>query len=209
MRFTFMFPSLCGMFIWLLSCCNHSNSNPTNTYQSGGNGKGEEERYVYQIDTPYCDDNGCKGRYAGVEFVDEEYRIKLNLTGTDIAHNYSNLISKYVGNHLKKMFLEKKYVKVDFSRIHMSTKGMGNGKDYVEYRVHIPFKRVSSPEQAMTGFDHCGGWGHAPEIQERVAKLKNSPSGIVKNKRLWISPLCKTPEGLEEYWIQWQHSAYQ
>lgn len=209
MRFIFIF-FISSMSLVMLFGCNHQGSGyRTEQYKSSGNGKGDAERFVFQIDTPYCDDNGCKGRYAGVEFVDEEYRIKLNLTGTDIAHNYSNLISKYVGNHLKKMFLDKKYVKVDFSRIQMSTKGMKDGNDYVEYRIKIPFKRVNSPEEAMTGFDHCGGWGHAPDIKERINKLKNSPSGIVKNRRLWISPLCKTPEGLEEYWIQWQHSAYQ
>ena len=64
-------------------------------------------------------------------------------------------------------------------------------------------------EQAMTGFDHCGGWGHTPEIKKRKFDLLNSTNKIVKNKRLWVSRLFKTREGLEEYFIQWQHADYQ
>jgi hypothetical protein len=60
----------------------------------------------------------------------------------------------------------------------------------------------------MTSFDHSGGWGHAPELAKRKAQLLNSPSRIVKNNKLWISPLLSTPEGLQEYWIQWQHRDY-
>jgi hypothetical protein len=199
------------LFLGGLTACNGGKGSPNSSeeYNKRNNDQGEGERYVFQIDTPYCDDNGCRGRYAGVEFVDEEYQIKLNLTGTDIAHNYSNVISKYVGNQLKKLFKEKKYARVDFSRIKMTTKGMGDGDDYVVYRVVIPFKRVDRPELATTGFDHCGGWGHPPDIRERVQALTDSPKKIVKNNKLWISPLFKTREGLEEYWIQWQHTSYQ
>ncbi|MEY4603683.1 MAG: hypothetical protein RIT43_975, partial [Bacteroidota bacterium] len=71
------------------------------------------ERYKYYIDTPVCTDEAVSGCYKGVEFVDQEYAEKLHLTGTDIAHNYSNLISRYVGNHLKKLYREGKYSKVD------------------------------------------------------------------------------------------------
>ena len=31
---------------------------------------------------------------------------------------------------------------------------------------------------------------------------------MIKNNKLWISPLYTTPEGLQEYWIQWQHRDY-
>ncbi len=203
-------PILVFLIAVLAACFGNNGSSPsTEEYNKRNKEQSEGERFVFQIDTPYCDDNGCRGRYVGVEFVDEEYQFKLNLTGTDIAHNYSNIISKYVGNQLKKLFLEKKYARVDFTRIKMTTKGMGDGDDYVEYRVVIPFKRVDRPELATTGFDHCGGWGHPPAISERVEALTNSPKKIVKYNKLWISPLFKTPEGLEEYWIQWQHTSFQ
>lgn len=164
------------------------------------------ERYRYFIDTPVCTDEGVSGVYKGVEFVDWEYARKLNLTGRDIAHNYSNFICKYVGDHLKELYRQGKYSKVDLRHIRMSTLGMGDGDRYVEYRIYIPLIRVSK-RKAMTGFDHSGGWGHAPDLKKRKKDLLNGK--IVKHKKLLISPLCKTPEGLEEYWIQWQHTALQ
>ena len=166
------------------------------------------KKYDYSIQTPICTEKGCSGKYSGPEFVDEETARELNLTGTDIAHNYSNLMAKYVGEQLKLLFKQGKYVKVDFANIRMSTKGMNDGDEYVEYELNIPFVEVQTKHEAMTSFDHCGGWGHPPELAERKAQLLNSPSRIVKNNKLWISPLLKTPEGLEEYWIQWQHRDY-
>jgi hypothetical protein len=59
----------------------------------------------------------------------------------------------------------------------------------------------------MTGFDHSGGWGHTPDLNQRKNDLLKGK--IVNNNKLYISPLCKTPEGLEEYWIQWQHTDLQ
>jgi hypothetical protein len=164
------------------------------------------ERYKYYIDTPVCTDEAVSGCYKGVEFVDQEYAEKLHLTGTDIAHNYSNLISRYVGDHLKKLYREGKYSKVDLKHIQMTTKGMGDGDRYVEYCIRIPFVKTSK-KKAMTGFDHSGGWGHTPDLRQRKKDLLKG--SIVKRKKLFISPLHKTPEGLEEYWIQWQHSALQ
>ena len=165
------------------------------------------ERYNYFIDTPVCNENCCTGVYKGVEFVDEEYMLKLNLTGTDIAHNYSNVMCKYVGNKLKELYNQGLYSKVDLRHIRMTTKGMGDGDGYVEYRVVIPFVRVKTKSQAMTAFDHSGGWGHKPDIEERKRQLLKGR--IVKGKRLYISPLKKTSEGLQEYWIQWRHPKYQ
>jgi hypothetical protein len=164
------------------------------------------ERYHYQIDTPICTENGCYGKYTGVEFVDVEYMNKLGLTGTDIAHNYSNLMCKYVGKKLKELYNEKKYSKVDLRRIKMTTRGMGDGDDFVVYSVTIPFVRVKTARQAMTAFDHSGGWGHTPDLAERKRTLLKGR--IVKNRKLYISPLKKTPEGLQEYWIQWRHTKY-
>lgn len=166
------------------------------------------ERYKYQIDTPICNENGCTGKYIGVEFVNEEYKQKLGLTGTDIAHNYSNLMCKYVGRKLKELYREGKFSKVVLNKIRISTKGMGDGKGHVEYIVSIPFKRVEKRSQAMTGFDHSGGWGHPPELAKRKYQLLHSKKRIVKNRKLYVSRLTQTPEGLKEYWIQWKHADY-
>jgi hypothetical protein len=162
----------------------------------------------FHIDTPICDEKGCEGSYSGPEFVMEKYVEQLHLTGTDFAHNFSNLMSKYVGEELKSLFNKGVYVQVDFSKIEMITQGMRDGDDSVYYYLKIPFKKVKNKSQAMTGFDHSGGWGHAPAINARKTKLINANPAIVKYKKLYISPLMKTPEGLQEYWIQWKHAAY-
>jgi hypothetical protein len=170
---------------------------------------GKVPGYEFQIDTPVCADDYCQGRYKGVEFVSQSIANKLGLTGTDIAHNYSNKIADFVGNKLKEMYRKGKYIKVDLKRIEMTTKGMDDGDAYVEYRVKIPFMRVKNAKDAMTGFDHSGGWGHSPDLRKRKEELLNGSRKIVKNNKLFISPLYKTPEGLEEYWIQWRHTDYQ
>ncbi len=164
--------------------------------------------FVCIIDTPYCDTTGCRGSYFGPEFIGEEYIERLNLNGTDIAHQYSNKMCEYVGKQLKKLYLEGKYSKVDFAKIVMKTEGMGEGDNFVKVTIAIPFKRVPK-EQATTAFDHSGGWGHTPEIKKRKYDLLHSQNKIVKNYRLQVSRLMKTPEGLQEYWIQWQHTDFQ
>ncbi len=163
--------------------------------------------FVCVIDTPICSDSACYGTYKGIEFIDEKYIERYKLNGTDVAHQYSNKISEYVGRKLKQLYRDSLYSKVNFKGIKMQTKGMGDGDDYVEYYVYIPFVRVPK-HLAMTAFDHCGGWGHKPEIKKRIFTLTHHPSKIVKNRRLWVSKLMKTKEGLEEYWIQWQHKDY-
>lgn len=161
--------------------------------------------FVCVIDTPTCTDSACYGMYRGVEFVSERYIDRLKLNGTDVAHQYSNKMCEYVGKKLKQLYQDSLYSKVDMTKIRVSTQGMNSGEGYVEYKVYIPFKRVPK-SQAMTAFDHCGGWGHKPELEKRKHDLIFSPSRIVKNRRLWISKLYRTKEGLQEYWIQWQHS---
>ena len=197
----------------LLACSGGNSKSRINNFQSHSSEIRQGKRskapvFNYQIDTPICTDNGCTGKYAGVEFVNEEHQFKLGLTGTDIAHNYSNLMCKYVGKKLKQLYREGKYSKVDFRNITMTTKGMDDGDDYVEYNLSIPFKRVENASQAMTGFDHSGGWGHPPEIEKRKYQLLHTKRRIVKNQRLYVSALKSTPEGLQEYWIQWKHADY-
>ncbi len=169
---------------------------------------GDSISFVCIIDTPLCTDAGCIGTYKGVEFIHPDFIEKFGLNGTDVAHQYSNKMCAYVGQKLKDLYQAGLYSKVDFSKIKMQTIGMSKGRNYVEYRLEIPFKRVPK-EQATTAFDHCGGWGHKPEIKKRKFDLLNGSNKIVKNRILWVSKLFKTKEGLEEYWIQWQHTDYQ
>ncbi len=170
---------------------------------------GKVPGYEFQIDTPICTDTYCQGRYKGVEFISQSIANQIGLTGTDIAHNYSNRMADCVGKKLKEMYRKGNFIKVDLKHIEMTTKGMDDGDPYVEYYLKIPFTKVKSAKEAMTGFDHSGGWGHPPDLNKRKDELLNGSRAIVKNNKLYISPLYKTPEGLEEYWIQWHHVEYQ
>lgn len=208
MKLRFVFSLFTLTFCLIQSGCNQSSADKGGfTFRDPEDTTSRVlERYRYFIDTPICTDGGVSGVYKGVEFVDWEYAQKLNLTGTDIAHNYSNVMCRYVGDHLKKLYRQGKYSRVDLKNIRMSTPGMADGDHYVEYRIFIPIIAVSK-RNAMTGFDHSGGWGHKPDLRKRKKDLLNGK--IVKRKKLHISPLYKTPEGLEEYWIQWQHTELQ
>ena len=151
---------------------------------------------------PICDGSGCSGTYTGPEF---------NNSG-DIAHQYSNTITKSIGVKLKELYKSGTYVKVDFSSIKLSTKGMGSGN--VIYTVNIPFTSVSNKCDAMTGFAHVGGWNHSPALSARKQEILGYiPSGknenVVLGNQLDISQLTSTKEGLQEYWIQWKHKDYQ
>jgi len=141
-----------------------------------------------------CTDDLCYGTYRGPEFIN----------GSDIAHQFSNTMSVVVGDKLKELFDKKKYSKVDFFKIHMTTKGMGTGN--VNYELKIPFVRVLSRCESYTSFDHVGGWNHAPELEKRKAQLAKA---LLDNDQLDISPLLRTTEGLQEYWIQWRHKEKQ
>ena len=153
-------------------------------------------------ETPLCDSSGCKGRYTGPEF---------NNLG-DIAHQYSNVITKAVAAKLKELYTQGSFSKVDFDNIKLSTKGMGSGN--VVYTVDIPFERVSNKCDAMTGFAHVGGWNHTPALDARKSELisyipQGKTQNVILGNKLDISKLTKTPEGLQEYWIQWKHRDYQ
>lgn len=153
-------------------------------------------------ETPICNENGCSGKYTGPEF---------NSQG-DIAHQYSNVITKAVTAKLKSLYTQGKFSKVDFENITMTTQGMGTGN--VVYTVDIPFVSVSDKCDAMTGFAHVGGWGHEPALSARKSELLGYvPNGknqnVILGDKLYVSKLKKTPEGLEEYWIQWKHRDFQ
>jgi hypothetical protein len=141
-----------------------------------------------------CTDNGCDGIYIGPEFI----------YTSDIAHQFSNKMSARVGDKLKELYKSAKYSKVDFSKIQISTEGMGSGN--VTYKLNIPFVSVSEKCQAYTSFDHVGGWNHEPALSARKAQLK---SALMEGETLDISYLLSTKEGLQEYWIQWKNKDLQ
>lgn len=141
-----------------------------------------------------CTDSSCFGAYTGPEFV----------KGSDVAHQFSNTMSAKVGAQLKLMYKEKKFSKVNFSKIEMTTKGMGTGT--VTYFLKVPFKRVQQACDAYTSFDHCGGWNHSPAIEARKRQLQKA---LLLEDSLDVSPLLITKEGLQEYWIQWRNKLVQ
>lgn len=145
-------------------------------------------------DTISCSGKGCHGVYDGPEFID----------GSDIAHQFSNTMSGKVGDKLKELYALGRYSKVDFSRIKMTTKGMGSG--HVVYELSIPFMIVEQKCDAYTSFDHVGGWNHKPALARRKEELKGV---LMPDQILHVSDLKVTPEGLQEYWIQWKNKVTQ
>ena len=86
----------------------------------------------------------------------------------------------------------------------MSTKGMGSGK--VVFSLIIPFENVENQCDAYTSFDHVGGWDHKPALNSRKNQLQKA---LLPGHTLNISKLTTTPEGLQEYWIQWKNKDLQ
>jgi hypothetical protein len=171
----------------LFSCSSHKKNEVKNT-------KIKPEKNLVLV----CNDSFCSVNYSGPEFTIHKGEI------IDTAHRMSNLISGEVGKKLKSLFDKKKYAKVDLKKIRMTSIDMNN-LGSVKLEIFIPFKRVKNPCEARTGFDHSGGWDHDPEIEERKKDL----SGIALCEELEISPLIKTPENFQEYWIQWKHKDFQ
>jgi len=141
-----------------------------------------------------CNENKCTGNYIGLEFVN----------GSDVAHQFSNKMSEVVGDQLKALYRQGKFSKVDFETIHMSTEGMGTGS--VIYTLTIPFIPVNERCEAYTSFDHVGGWNHSPNLSKRKQELSGA---LIEGHQLSISNLKTTPEGLQEYWIQWKNKVVQ
>ena len=81
---------------------------------------------------------------------------------------------------------------------------MGSGK--VVYKLIIPFISVTEKCEAFTSFDHVGGWNHSPALTARKAQLEKI---LLPGEKLNISHLKTTPEGLQEYWIQWKNKKLQ
>lgn len=171
----------------LFSCSSHKKNEVKNT-------KIKPEKNLVLV----CNDSFCKVNYSGPEFTIHKGEI------IDTAHRMSNLISGKVGKKLKSLFDKKKYARVDLKKIRMTSIDMDN-LGSVKLEIFIPFKRVKNPCEARTGFDHSGGWDHDPEIEERKKQLL----GIALCEQLEISPLIKTPENFQEYWIQWKHKDFQ
>jgi len=141
-----------------------------------------------------CTDNSCHGVYFGPEFID----------GADIAHQFSNKMAAKVGDKLKELYDKDEFSSVDFFNISMSTDGMGSGT--VVYELKIPFIRVNQKCDAYTSFDHVGGWNHTPDLAKRKEELKDV---LLAGEVLAISSLKTTPEGLQEFWIQWKNKTKQ
>ncbi len=141
-----------------------------------------------------CSASECTGFYEGPEFIN----------GSDVAHQLSNKISEVVGDKLKELYKSEIYSKVDFSSIIMTTKGMDSGS--VEFRIVVPFLIVKERCEAYTSFDHVGGWNHSPALESRKKQLCKL---LLPGENLAISDLVTTPEGLQEYWIQWKNKTTQ
>lgn len=160
--------------------------------------KNQNPQQTLEMDKPangiHCDESGCEGAYRGPEFVE----------GKDVAHQFSNSMSAAVGDKLKELYRSGKYKRVDFAAIEMSTEGMGSGT--VRYELKIPFSSVADPCEAFTSFDHVGGWNHRPALNRRKKELQNV---TMPGDSLFISDLKTTPEGLQEYWIQWKNKETQ
>jgi len=167
----------------LLASCNTDADN-----------KEEIDLFFKEHATISCDDGGCYGFYEGPE-------TEFNM---DIAHQFSNIMAAYTGRELKERYRQRDYSRVDFSKIEMTTKGMNTG--HVEFLLKIPFERVANKCDAFTSFDHVGGWGHSPALNQRKKELKKA---LLPGDNLHISKLKSTPEGLKEYWIQWRHRDFQ
>ncbi|XOV67375.1 MAG: hypothetical protein ACFHU9_17300 [Fluviicola sp.] len=159
-----------------------------------GSKEAQANDFVIKNSQITCDDGGCYGEYFGPEERD----------GIDVAHRFSNLMCERVGMKLKELYKNGKYNRVRLDEIKMSTTGMGTGQ--VRYRLEIPFWPLTQKCLSCTAFDHVGGWGHKPALSKRLSELEGE---LLFDDYLDVSQLYTTPEGLQEYWIQWRHKEVQ
>lgn len=171
-------------------------------------------------EAPICSSSGCSGKYTGPQFVR-----KSDGGCDDIAHQYSNVITKAVAAKLKELYDSGTYSKVNLAGITMTTSSVVYGCNFNQttYTVNIPFVQVQNKCDARTGFAHVGGWGwETDQLNTRLVQLyddsKVDPND--PNNKIRTNPVVgtindmeyekkTTPEGLVEYWIQWKHSSRQ
>lgn len=139
--------------------------------------------------------------YEGPEFLNDR----------DTAHLLSNLVANELGNHLKKEFSKKNYLKVDFKNTKIQTKGNPQfrypSEEIVKYTIEMPLLKVKNACDAFTGIEHRGTWARndiETGFPEWIQKLKSQIAvGEIE------SQLYSTPEGFKEYWVQFKHKNYQ
>lgn len=139
--------------------------------------------------------------YEGPEFLNDR----------DTAHLLSNLVANELGNHLKKEYSKKNYLKVDFKNTKIQTKGnpqfRNPSEEIVKYTIEMPLIKVKNACDAFTGIEHRGTWARndiETGFPEWIQKLKSQIAvGEIE------SQLYSTPEGFKEYWVQFKHKNYQ
>ena len=163
---------------------------------------------------PTCTDVGCKGTYDGPQFIKIGKKSNGDDVWNDIAHDYSNTMSNYVGIKLKELYNRGIYVKVDLKNIVMTAVSVKNDEssDPTKVTINIPFIRVKNKCDAYTSFDHAGGWGHLYiNLNNRKTQLS---SLLLPGETLDVSDLNQTNKtdpttSLNEYWIQWKNKTTQ
>lgn len=149
------------------------------------------------IKTTSISNKGFYGKYVGVEF---------NENG-DVAHQFSNKVTRIIGKFLKESYSRGEYLKIDFKNTKITTKGL-NLKGNVEFVIYMPFIKVKK-HNSFTGLIHCGTWVNQKSvildgrIKVQLHKLKRLSVGSTDQGYF------KTPEGYKEYWVQFKHKKYQ
>ena len=149
------------------------------------------------INTTSISSKGFYGKYMGVEF---------NQNG-DVAHQFSNKVTKIIGKYLKESYSRGEYLKIDLKNTKIKTTDL-DLKGNVKFIIYMPFIKVNKCD-AFTGLIHCGTWVNQKSvildnrIETQLRKLKSISIG--KPDQGYF----KTPEGYKEYWVQFKHKKYQ
>jgi hypothetical protein len=148
-------------------------------------------------DSIVLNNQGFLGYYQGPEFNEQG----------DIAHQFSNKAANEIGNYLKEAYRKNTYLKIDFKRTKIMTRGLDQ-EDSVYYLIEIPFQS-SDKCSAHTGIEHCGSWNYQPKLllNQRLKKQKQSLTKISVGKM--DTHFFTSGEGFQEYWIAFHHKDYQ
>jgi hypothetical protein len=190
---------LLNTMLLLWQCTTETNDKSTKVLGKNQSMETEEEKIPKpKYDSIRISDTGLIGYFKGPEFDEDG----------DIGHQFSNTVAKIVGQYLKEAYTNERYLKVNFNKLKITTKGLDQ-KDSVHYIMEMPFLKVSKCK-AFTGIEHCGSWNDQPMIilDERMTELTTnlkSKYSVGKMEQKFI----RTPEGLVEYWIQFKHKDYQ